>query len=264
MACMATKVANLQATLRLRASNGDLSTLLVALSGGVDSAVLLQLAAWALPGRVTAATTSSAAVPPEEIAIASDVARACGVPHVVQETHELEDPDYQANDGRRCYFCRREMYGALTGLGYSAIADGLNADDLVADRAGVRAAQEFLVLHPLRDAGLGKAEIRRIARGLGLAVHDKPAQPCLASRLPMGVTVTPERLKLVLGAERALHALGYRELRVRCEDRHARIEIGRAQLADAMGNENELVSAVLAAGFDSAALDPAGYRSPLA
>ncbi|MHC4342438.1 MAG: ATP-dependent sacrificial sulfur transferase LarE, partial [Planctomycetota bacterium] len=174
----------------------ELPPLLVALSGGVDSAALLGSAARVLPGRVLAATTSSPAVPDEDVRAAVAVARHLGVPHRVVATQEMSDPAYTANDGERCYFCRREMYGALEKLaaaeGLAAIADGLQAEDDADDRPGVRAAVEQGVLHPLREAGFRKRELRRLARSFGLALHDKPAQPCLASRLPVGVEVTLE------------------------------------------------------------------------
>ncbi len=242
----------------------EFGSVLVALSGGVDSAVLLAAAARVLPRGVRAVTAQSAAVPEEEVADAREVARALGVPHDVVATAELFDPAYRANRGDRCYHCRREMYGVLDALatrgGGVRIIDGLNADDAVVDRPGVRAASEFRVLHPLREAGLGKATVRRLARGFGLAVHDKPAQPCLASRLPVGVEVTAERLARVHGAERAVKAFGFSVVRVRCEDRHARIEIGPAELARARLLASGLEAAARAAGFQTAALDPDGYR----
>jgi len=254
---LASKAARLCAHLQNRPS------WLIALSGGVDSAVLLALAARARPGAVGAATARSAAVPAEEVEEAARMAALCGVPHFVVETGEVDDPRYRANDGKRCYFCRQAMYGGLSGraagFGYAAIADGLQADDLVADRPGVAAAREHGIEHPLRDAGLSKREVRRLAWGLGLPVHDKPAQPCLASRLPVGVEVTRERLARVHDAETALRAFGYRELRVRCERSHARVEIGTAELARAFAEEARVLAAVVAAGFATAALDPRGY-----
>jgi len=241
-----------------------LPSLMVALSGGVDSAVLAVLAGRAVGGRVVAATTTSAAVPPEEIETARSVAQRAGIPHRVVRTDELSDPAYRANDAFRCFHCRQSMYGALweaaRAEGITHIGDGLQADDLVADRAGVKAASEHGILHPLRSAGLGKAEIRRLALGMGLSVHDKPAQPCLASRVARGVEVTEERLERVLRAERAVADLGYRVLRVRCDDADARIEIGAAELGRALRDEGRLVSAVVASGFRSATVDPAGYR----
>jgi uncharacterized protein len=239
-------------------------SLVVALSGGVDSAVLLGMAARTVRGRVLAATTRSEAVPAEEVAAAAEVARGFGVVHRVLDTRELEDPLYRANAGDRCYFCRREMYGVLRAAaareGIGDVVDGLQADDRVDDRPGVRAASERGIRHPLREAGLGKADVRRLARSLGLRIHDKPAQPCLASRLPAGIEVTAERLRLVHRAEQSLRALGLREVRVRCERSHARIEVGAPELRAALSRADELRGAVLAAGFESAALDPLGYR----
>lgn len=239
-------------------------SLLVALSGGVDSAVLLGVAARVLPpGRVTAATTASAAVPREEIDDAADVAARVGVAHRVVPTNELDDPDYRANAGNRCYFCRREMYGVLLDHaarhGFAEVADGLQADDPVADRPGVRAARERGILHPLREAGFRKPEIRRLARALGLPLHAKPAQPCLASRVPVGLGVTAERLARIERAERSVRALGFRLLRVRCEDRHGRVEIGRAELGSALARADEISAAVVAAGFDTAHVDRRAY-----
>jgi len=257
---MADKVTTLEQAL------GRLPSLLIALSGGVDSAVLVALAAKAMPGRVLAATTRSPAVPEDEIETARALADRCGVPHRVVETAELDDPAYVANDARRCFFCRQSMYGALwdaaRAKGIGALADGLQADDIVAARSGVAAAREHRVLHPLRDAGLGKADLRRIAWGLGLPVHDKPAQPCLASRIPTGLPVTAARLARVHRAERAVEALGYRELRVRCEQSHGRVEIALADLDRAERERERIVAAVIAAGFGSAAVDPNGYRAP--
>jgi uncharacterized protein len=251
---------------RLEEDLDALSTLLVALSGGVDSSALLGAAARALPGRVLAATTRSPAVPEEEVAEAAAIAARLGVPHRVIDTREMEDAGYRANAGGRCYFCRREMYSVLGRLaaaeGMKWVADGLQADDDVGLRPGVRAAAENGVLHPLLDAGLRKPEVRRLARACGLPVSAKPAQPCLASRLPVGVEVTAERLALVHRAETALRALGFRELRVRCESSHGRAEIGERELPRARERRADVEEAVRRAGFDSAALDPRGYRSP--
>ena len=160
---------------------------------------------------------------------------------------------------------RTEMYGRLRAFadeqGLQAIADGAHADDPVQDRPGLQAAAEHAVLHPLRAAGFGKREVRRLARALGLPHHDRPAEPCLASRLPVGVRVTADRLERVERAERALKQLGYGVVRVRCEDMHGRIEIGAAQLDRARAEEQRLVELVQQAGFESAALDARGYRT---
>jgi uncharacterized protein len=248
---------------RLETRLAGLPSLLVALSGGVDSAALLGAAARALRARAAAATTASPAVPPEEVAEAAATAARFAVPHHVVRTQEMEDPRYRANAGDRCYFCRREMYGALHALasreGLAFVADGLQADDAAGDRPGVRAAGEAGILHPLLDAGLGKEDVRRLARAFGLALFDKPAQPCLSSRLPVGVEVTVERLERVHRAEKALRALGFREVRVRCEDLRGRVEIGPAEMDRARERRAEIEAAVVAAGFASAGLDPLGY-----
>ena len=242
-----------------------MATAWVALSGGVDSAVLLAICARVVPGHVFAATAISPAVAREDVEDASRVAALLNVRHVLVPTDELQDPGYRRNAGDRCYFCRREMYGCLAPvaaeLGVAHVADGLNASDVVEDRPGVRAAAEHGVLHPLRDAGLTKPDIRRLAKGMALPVHDKPAAPCLASRVPAGVEVTLESLRRIDRAERALRGLWYRELRVRCEVDHARIEIGSAELARALCEARRLESAVLDAGFLSSSVDPAGYRT---
>lgn len=253
----------------LEARLARLPSLLVALSGGVDSAALLAVAARAARGRVAAATTASAAVPEEEVEEAARTAARLHVPHFVLATREIEDPRYAANAGDRCYFCRAEMYGQLRALaareGLAHVADGLQADDALGDRPGVRAAGEARILHPLRDAGLGKAHVRRLAKGLGLPLFDKPAQPCLASRLPVGVAVTVERLERVHRAERAVRALGFREVRVRHEAARGRIEIGPSEMDRAEASRPEIEAAVVGAGFSAAWLDPRGYgaaRSP--
>jgi len=240
---------------RVRLLEGHLArfpSLLVAVSGGVDSAALLAAASKAVrSGGVVAATTFSPAVPWEEVEAAAATARALGVPHMIVETAEIDDPLYVANRGDRCYHCRKAMYGGLGGLGFPHIADGLLADDDVADRPGVAAAAEQGVLHPLRDCGFSKADSRRLARAHGLSVHDKPAQPCLASRIPVGLAVTRERLALVHRAESALRRLGLCELRVRCDDRHARVEVGRAEFDRACAMASRIVAAVIGAGFRS-------------
>ena len=250
---------------RLERSLGELDSVLVALSGGVDSAVLLGACARVRGLRVEAVTARSPAVPEEEIEAARDLAVLLGVPHHVAETAEMDDPNYRSNAGDRCYFCRQEMYGVFQSvaglLGIEALADGAHAEDHGDDRPGLRAARERDIRHPLRDAHFSKADVRRLALAYGLPVHDKPAQPCLASRLPVGVEVTLDRLARVHRAEQALRALGFRVVRVRCEDLHGRIEIGVRELGRAQAREPALVAAVVGSGFESAALDARGYRT---
>ncbi len=241
---------------------------LVALSGGVDSAVLLALTARA-NGRekVSAVTTFSPSVPPEERASARRVAAFVGVDHDEVETHELENPEYRVNSGDRCYHCRIEMFDHLSGIartrGFDTVSYGAIVDDLGDDRPGMRAAEEYGIRAPLLDAGLTKRDVRSLARDLGLPVSEKPAAACLASRIPVGTPVTPERLAQVERAERALAGLGFAQLRVRHHGEVARLELdaaGDRRLRDP-GLRRRVVAAVRAAGFRFVAQDLEGYRS---
>ena len=240
----------------------------IALSGGVDSAVLLALAGQAL-GRenVLAVTTFSASVPIAERQAARQVAAFIGIDHHEVETHELENAEYRKNTGNRCYHCRTEMFESLRGIarerGFGTVAYGAIVDDLGDDRPGMAAAERLGIRAPLLEAGLTKKDVRAIARDLGLPVSDKPAAACLASRIPIGTPVTHERLSQVDRAELALARLGFRQFRVRHHGEVARLEL------DAEGNrrlhDNELrrrlVAAVRAAGFRFVAVDLEGYRS---
>jgi uncharacterized protein len=242
--------------------------LVVAISGGVDSAVLLALSVEALgAARVTAVTGHSAAVPVEELEDARLVAERLGVRWRVVETREIERVDYRANRGDRCFHCRTELFELLADLaaaeGGARIAYGAILDDLGDDRPGMRAAQEHGVLAPLLDAGINKEDVRRLAAAFALPVALKPAAPCLASRIPTGTEVTHERLRQVEAAERGLKALGFRELRVRHHGELARIEVGRDERARFAEPETleRATAAVRAAGFRHVTLDPAGLRS---
>jgi pyridinium-3,5-biscarboxylic acid mononucleotide sulfurtransferase len=242
--------------------------LLVAFSGGVDSTLVLAAAHRALGGRVLGVTAVSPSLPAAELAEARALARAIGAAHREIGTLEHLDPDYQANRGDRCYHCKSELYSRLSVLkaaeGFTAIADGTNLDDLSDIRPGLKAAGEHGVLHPLVLAGLDKAAVRRTSHHLGLPTWDKPEMACLASRLPVGVPVTVERLQRAERAEAALRSLGFRQVRVRdlgSADR-ARIEIGRDEMAR-LGVEvtpDAVVAAACAAGFAGAEIDPLGYR----
>ena len=241
---------------------------LVALSGGVDSAVLLALAVEALgPDRVLAVTGQSPAVPDADLEDARRVAASLGTPHEVVPTHELDRPGYVANAGDRCYHCRTELFDVLAEFaksrGVASVAYGAIADDLGEDRPGMRAAEERGVRAPLLEAGLGKEEIRLLAAHARLEVQDKPAAACLASRIPTGSEVLPERLRAVGEAEAALRRLGLRQVRVRHHGEIARVETdggGFALLSD-RGLRAAAVAAVRGAGFRFVALDLEGYRS---
>jgi uncharacterized protein len=261
---LAAKLADLE--LRLRAANG----LLVAFSGGADSAFLLAAAVRAVgPNRVAAATAMSPSLPAHELAAAAAFARDLGVAHHAPATDEMSRAGYRANAGDRCYFCKAELLDVLLpladSLGLVHVATGTNADDAVAGfRPGIRAAAERGALTPLRDAGLTKDDVRRASRAWGLVTWDKPAAACLSSRIAYGVEVTPSRLARVERAETALrgalHAAGIpvRDLRVRDLGDRARVEVDR-ELVAAVAARVDLLDAV--DGFEAVEVDPHGFRS---
>src|SRR3954465_3971280 len=242
----------------------------VAFSGGVDSSVLLALATRALgPARVVALLGVSPSLAADERIAAHEVARAVGVPVMEGTTAEGDDPAYRANGPDRCYFCKNELFTRISAdvvaaHGLSAVAYGENADDVRRpDRPGARAARENGVLSPLADAGLDKAAVRRIARALELPSADKPAAPCLASRIPHFEEVTPHKLAQVDAAEAALRRLGLADLRVRHHGEVARVEVGVDDVAAVAADplRQAVVDAVRAAGFRYVALDLAGIQS---
>ncbi len=252
---------------RLRQRLASYESALVAFSGGVDSSFLVRVAHDVLGARLTALTSVSPTNPEADTAEAVRLARALGVRHVVVESNELEVPGYAANPTNRCYLCKDRLYdvcaAAARERGIAAILDGVNVDDLGDYRPGLRAADEHGVRHPLVEANLRKAELRELSRALGLATWDRPASPCLSSRFPYGTAITVERLRMVARSEDALHALGFREVRVRFHGDVARIEVGRAELPrlldPAVGAR--AAEAVRAAGFRSVTVDPEGFRS---
>jgi uncharacterized protein len=241
----------------------------VAYSGGVDSATLLALAVRALgPGGVVALLGVSPSLAAAERAAAHDVARHIGVPVVEVVTREGEREQYRANGPDRCFHCKDELFATISDEvverhGLDRIAYGENADDVRRpDRPGARAATRHGVLRPLADAGLDKAAVRRIARVLGLPCAEKPAAPCLASRIPHHEPVTPAKLAQVEAAEAGLRALGFTDCRVRHHGDVARIELPAAELALAVAQLREPVrAAITAAGFRFAAVDLAGIQS---
>lgn len=240
----------------------------VALSGGVDSAVLLALAVEALGAdRVLAVTGRSESVAAPEVEDAVRVAASLGARHRVVPTREIDRPGYRANLGDRCFHCREELFGILTRIaaesGLPSIVYGAIQDDLADDRPGMAAAARAGALAPLLEAGLTKDEIRTLAREAGLEVGDKPASPCLSSRIPAGTEVTPERLRQVERAEAAVRALGFRQFRVRYHGEIGRIELdaeGLARLADPAVRRG-LSEGVKAAGFRFAAVELEPFRS---
>jgi uncharacterized protein len=245
----------------------EMRSALVAYSGGVDSALLLKVATEALGERAVGALATSPAYDETETAEAVAVARRMGARVEVIETHEIEDPRYTANNADRCYFCKVELFDHLEPLarrlGLAHIAYGMNRDDHGDWRPGQRAAREHGVRAPLDEAGLGKAEIRELARHLGVPVWEKPAEACYSSRIPYGTPVTVEALRQIGRAERALRALGFRRVRVRHHETIARIELDPddfPRLLDPALRER-MVAAVREAGYPHVTLDLQGYRT---
>ncbi|HEX4067733.1 MAG TPA: ATP-dependent sacrificial sulfur transferase LarE [Acidobacteriaceae bacterium] len=255
------KQAELDARLRL------LGSVVVAYSGGVDSAYLAWAAHRALGDRMVAALADSASLPRSHARDARTFAEEQGIPLLVVETNELEHEAYAANGSDRCFHCKDELFTVLEAerarRGWAAVAYGLNLDDGRDFRPGQRAAAEHRVAAPLAEAGLTKAEIRELAQAAGLRVWDKPASACLSSRIEYGRRVTTEALRQVEDAEEALRALGLRRFRVRHHGSVARIEIAEEEMPAALepGFFRRMAAAVRGAGFPYVAVDCDGYRS---
>jgi uncharacterized protein len=247
---------------------GSYQKALVAFSGGIDSTLVAYLAKLALGDGAIAVTAQSPSLPSSELEEAKKLAKKIGIRHMVTKTEELEDPNYVANPVNRCYFCKKELSGKLKqladGLGYSAIVDGTNADDLHAHRPGAAALTEEGVKRPLAEVGMTKPEVREISRLLGLPNFDKPSMPCLSSRVQYGQIITPERLTRVEKSENFIRSItGARELRVRDHGNLARIEVGKDErriFFDEMLMD-KIATALREYGFTYVSLDIAGYRS---
>lgn len=239
----------------------------VAFSGGVDSSLLLWAAARRLGTQnVVAFTATSATYLPDELETARRIAGELGVTHVVAETDEFDDPSFVDNPRERCYHCKQHLVRIMAEVaeehGCDVLLDGANHDDLGDHRPGMRAAGEAGVRHPLLAAGLGKDAVRALAREAGLATWDAPAQACLASRVPYGEPITPDKLAAVAEAERVLRELGFNQCRVRHHGQVARIEVEAAEIERAAGVAREdIAHRVRAAGFTYVALDLHGFRS---
>ena len=250
----------------LLARLAELPSLLIAVSGGADSAYLAWAAHRALGERALSVTAISPSYSAYDRAELEKFVAHTGVRHEFVETHEMENPAYRANAGDRCYYCKDELFNVLDelakGRGFAAVAYGVNADDTSDFRPGHRAAAEHRVLAPLLEANMSKAHIRALSQSAGLPTWDRPASACLSSRLPYGTEVTPERLMLIESGEAILRELGFRQFRVRLHDKLARIEIASEELPLAMTTEmgGAISRRFKAAGFLYVALDLEGYR----
>jgi uncharacterized protein len=239
----------------------------IAYSGGVDSAYLLAEARETLGDRMLGAIADSPSLPRQALADALALAQRLGAPVEVLQTDELENPSYASNPPNRCYFCKAELFVKLDQLAlerrFQAIAYGENADDMRQVRPGRQAAAEFSIVAPLRDAELTKEEIRELSRELGLPTAEAPAQPCLSSRIPHGTPVTVAALRMIENAEAFVRGLGFRVFRVRhlAEGPRARVQIAPEEMEHVAEVQAQIEGGLGAVGYAAVEIDPEGYRT---
>ncbi len=250
---------------RLRAILKSMGKVAIAYSGGADSSLILRVARDELVEKVLAITVSCDLMPSSELECALTNARTMGIEPSILIVDVLAMADFRNNSPDRCYICKRAIFSAIAATakarGYSVIIDGSHAEDLDSDRPGKRALRELGVRSPLSEAGLNKADVRRLSKQLGIGTADKPANPCLATRIPFHQQITLEKLKQIDQAERAVRELGIKEVRVRHHGAIARIEVLPADLTLVVAHREDVVSDLKKIGFVYVVLDLQGFRS---